>query len=63
MASPEEVAAVDVELARIGCKAEEIEKENADLLAIDDAEWEIGQFDLELNADTRIRVMTRDEKG
>lgn len=62
MASPEEVAAVDAELARIGCKAEEIEKENADLLAIDDAEWEIGQFDLELNADTRIRVMTRDEK-
>ncbi len=62
LASPEEVAAVNAELAKIGCKAEEVEKENAGLFEIDDAECEIGQFDIKLNADYKILVLTSDEK-
>lgn len=62
MASPEEVAAINAELAKIGCKADEIEKENANLFEIDDAECEIGQFDIKLNADYKILVMTSDGK-
>jgi protein-disulfide isomerase-like protein with CxxC motif len=61
MASPEEAAKVSEAIAKIGCKAEEIEKENANLYEIDDAVCEIGQYDIKLNGDFKITVMTGDD--
>lgn len=61
MASPEEAAKVSAAIAKIGCKAEEIEKESANLYEIDDAVCEIGQYDIKLNGDFKITVMTGDE--
>jgi hypothetical protein len=60
-ASPEEAAKVSAEIAKIGCKAEEIEKESANLYEIDDAQCEIGQYDIKLNGDFKITVLTSDE--
>ncbi|MCB1885198.1 MAG: hypothetical protein KDG89_14570 [Geminicoccaceae bacterium] len=59
-ASPEEAQAVRDEIAKIGCKAETIEKERDDLFEIDDAQCEIGQYDIKLNKDYKITSITMD---
>ncbi|KQT47504.1 hypothetical protein ASG43_10440 [Aureimonas sp. Leaf454] len=61
MASADEAAKVSEAIAKVGCKAEEIEKESASLFEIDDAQCEIGQYDIKLNGDYKITVMTSDE--
>jgi hypothetical protein len=60
-ASAEEVAAVTATLEKIGCKAEEVEKESATLFEVDDAVCAIGQYDIKLDAGYRITSMTLDE--
>jgi hypothetical protein len=60
LASEEEVQAVTEAIAKIGCTAEQIEKENDELFEIDDAECEIGQYDIKLDGEYNITVMTRD---
>ncbi|KQT85358.1 hypothetical protein [Aurantimonas sp. Leaf443] len=61
MASAEEKAKVDEALAKVGCKAEEVEKESATLFEVDDAACDIGQYDIKLNGGYKITVMTLDE--
>lgn len=60
LASDEEVKAVSEAIAKIGCKAEQVEKESDDLFEIDDAQCEIGQYDIKLDGDYSILVITRD---
>lgn len=61
-ASAEEIAGVTATIAKIGCKPgpEGIEKERADLFEIDDAQCEIGQYDIKLNGEFVITSMTLD---
>ena len=61
LANETEAAGVRATLERIGCEAEEIEKESNNLFEIDDAECEIGQYDIKLDAEFNIVSMTRDE--
>ncbi|NDW05076.1 hypothetical protein [Jiella pacifica] len=61
MASPEEVSKVAETLSKIGCTAPAVEKESDDLFEIDDATCEIGQYDIKLNGDYKIIVMSIDE--
>lgn len=42
-------------------QVEEAEKESAKLYELDDAECEIGQYDIKLNENFEIISMTRDE--
>lgn len=60
LASEQEVASVRESIARIGCEAETIEKEDDDLYEIDDAECEIGQYDIKLDGAFEIISMTAD---
>ncbi len=62
MASPDDTAKVTESIARIGCKPGEegIEKERDDLYEIDDAQCEIGQYDIKLNAEYTITSITLD---
>ena len=62
MASDQETASVAEALAKVGCKPgpEGVEKERADLFEVDDAECEIGQYDIKLNGDFTITSMTLD---
>ena len=60
LASEEEVAAMRESVGRIGCEAELIEKESDDLFEIDDAECEIGQYDIKLDGEYNIISMTAD---
>jgi hypothetical protein len=60
MASEEEVQAVTEAIAKVGCTAEQVEKESDDLFEIDDAECEIGQYDIKLDGEYNITVVTRD---
>ena len=61
MASPEEVSKVAETLSKIGCTAPAVEKESDSLYEIDDATCEIGQYDIKLNGDFKIIVMSIDE--
>ncbi|MCQ0987638.1 hypothetical protein [Jiella marina] len=61
MASAEEAQKVNETLAKIGCTAPAIEKESETLYEIDDATCEIGQYDIKLNGDFKIVVMSLDE--
>lgn len=61
MASPEEVSKVAETLAKIGCTAPAVEKESDNLFEIDDATCDIGQYDIKLNGDYKIIVMSIDE--
>ncbi|MAU95330.1 MAG: hypothetical protein CMP81_05505 [Fulvimarina sp.] len=61
MASADEVAKVAETLAKIGCTAPAVEKESDELFEIDDATCEIGQYDIKLNGDYKIIVMSIDE--
>lgn len=61
MASSEEVAKVGETLAKIGCTAPSVEKESDDLYEVDDASCEIGQYDIKLNGEYKIIVMSIDE--
>lgn len=63
MASAEETARVTEVLAKLGCKPDPesgVEKERDDLFEVDDAQCEIGQYDIKLNADFVITSMTLD---
>jgi hypothetical protein len=60
-ASAEETARINDVIGQIGCKAEAVEKESADLFEIDDAICAIGQYDIKLNAAYKITSMTLDE--
>jgi len=59
-ASDSEKKLVQNAIAKINCKADEIEKENADLFEIDDAVYDIGQYDIKLNGKYEIISLTRD---
>ena len=62
-ASAEETAKVSEAIARIGCKPDPqagVEKEREDLYEVDDAQCEIGQYDIKLNADFVITSITLD---
>ncbi|PZQ51680.1 MAG: hypothetical protein DI556_05880 [Rhodovulum sulfidophilum] len=61
MASEAEVASVNETIAKIGCEAEEVEKESPTLFELDDAECAIGQYDIKLDENFNIISMTRDE--
>lgn len=60
LASEEEAQAVMDSIARIGCEAEQVEKESDDLFEIDDATCEIGQYDIKLDGAYDIVSMTKD---
>ena len=60
MASEEETARVNESLARIGCRAANVEKETAMMFEVDDAECEIGQYAIELDGDYAIASMIKD---
>jgi hypothetical protein len=60
MASEAETASVNETLAKIGCEAQSVEKESADLFEVDDATCEIGQYDIKLDGEFVIISMTRD---
>lgn len=60
-ASADETAKVAEAIAKIGCKAEDVEKESARLFEVDDAQCEIGQYDIKLDNDYSIISLTRDE--
>lgn len=62
MASADETAKITEVIAKIGCKPgpEGIEKERDDLFEIDDAQCEIGQYDIKLNAEYAITSLTLD---
>ncbi|MGD9738660.1 MAG: hypothetical protein AB7O56_07685 [Bauldia sp.] len=61
-ATEAEVAGVTEALAAIGCEVGEspVERETADMFEIDDAQCEIGQYDIKLDAAFAIISMTRD---
>lgn len=61
-ATADETAKVTETIAKIGCKpgADGIEKERDDLFEIDDAQCEIGQYDIKLNAQYVITSITLD---
>ncbi|WP_207102646.1 hypothetical protein [Paracoccus shandongensis] len=52
-ASDQDLASVTEAIARIGCQPgpEGVEKERADLYEVDDAQCEIGQYDIKLSGD------------
>ena len=62
MATADETAKVTDVIAKIGCKPgpEGVEKERDDLYEIDDAQCEIGQYDIKLNAEFTITSLTLD---
>lgn len=63
MASADDTAKVTEAIAKIGCKPDPeagIEKERDDLYEVDDAQCEIGQYDIKLNADFVITSITLD---
>ena len=59
-ASAEEQAKVAEAIGKIGCKAEEVEKESDRLFEVDDAECEIGKYDIKLDGEYSILSLTRD---
>lgn len=62
-ASAGEAAKVTEAIAKIGCKPNVeagVEKERDDLYEVDDAQCEIGQYDIKLNADFTITSITLD---
>jgi hypothetical protein len=61
-ATAEEAAAVAEALEAIECEVGEspVEKEFDGLFEVDDAQCEIGQFDIKLDGEFNITVMTRD---
>ncbi len=59
-ATAEEQAKVAEAIAKIGCKAQEVEKESDRLFEVDDAECEIGQYDIKLDGEYSILSITRD---
>lgn len=59
-ASAEEKAKVAEAIGKIGCEAQEIEKESDRLFEVDDAKCEIGKYDIKLDQDYSILSITRD---
>ena len=60
MASADEVGKVNETLAKINCKAAEVEKETAELFEVDDAECTIGQYDIKLDGSFNVISLTKD---
>lgn len=61
MASASEAAKIAESIGQIACKAKEVEKESVNLFEVDDAQCDIGQYDIKLDEDYKITSMTRDE--
>lgn len=59
--SEAEAAAINATLAKLGCKADEIEKEAPGRFEIDDATCEMGQYDFKLDGDYRVVLMSLDQ--
>lgn len=61
-ASAKEAARITAVIAKIGCKPgdEGIEKERDDLFEIDDAQCNIGQYDIKLNSKFQVTSLTLD---
>ncbi|MFD0985824.1 hypothetical protein [Methyloligella solikamskensis] len=58
--SDEEVTKIEEALAAIGCKGGDYDAEKSGIFEIDDAECEIGPYDIKLDEDFNIIVMSRD---
>lgn len=60
-ASKEEAEKVRAAIAQIGCEAPgEIEKEDSGIFEIDDAKCKIGQYDIKVDKDYKIKSLTSD---
>jgi len=59
-ASAAETKRVQEALAKIGCKTDTVEKERDEIFEVDDAQCEIGQYDIKLDSQYRIISITRD---
>lgn len=63
MATSDETAKVVEMIAKIGCKPDPqagVEKERDDLYEVDDAQCDIGQYDIKLNDKFQITSLTLD---
>ena len=60
LASEDEAQSVQDVIGRIKCRAETVEKESDTLFEVDDAQCDIGQYDIKLDDKFNIISMTRD---
>jgi hypothetical protein len=58
--SEEEVKNIKTALSSVGCDGGEYVKEPSGLFEIDDAKCKIGQYDVKLDKDFNITLMSRD---
>ncbi|MEG6508041.1 hypothetical protein V6C03_03570 [Methyloligella sp. 2.7D] len=58
--SDEAVAKIKETLAKVGCKGGDYDHEKSGIYEIDDAECEIGPYDIKLDEDFNILMMSRD---
>ncbi|ODA68068.1 hypothetical protein A7A08_01238 [Methyloligella halotolerans] len=58
--SDEAVKKIEETLAKIGCKGGDYDAEKSGIYEIDDAECDIGPYDIKLDEDFNILVMSRD---
>jgi hypothetical protein len=58
--SDAEVSKIKESLAQVGCASGEYIKEPSGLFEIDDATCKIGQYDMKLDKDFNITLMSRD---
>jgi hypothetical protein len=61
LASEDEAQGVQDAIERIKCRAQTVEKESDTLFEVDDAQCDIGQYDIKLDDKFNIISMTRDE--
>ena len=59
-ASSDETRRVNEAIAKLGCRADEVEKEDENLFEVDDARCDIGQYDIKLTGQFQIISITRD---
>jgi hypothetical protein len=58
--SDAEIAKIKAALAQIGCEGGDYDKEPSGLFEVDDATCKIGTYDLKLDKDFNITLMSRD---
>lgn len=58
--SDEAVKKIEETLAKIGCKGGDYDAEKSGIYEIDDAECDIGPYDIKLDENFNIMVMSRD---
>jgi flagellar basal body rod protein FlgF len=61
LASEDEAKGVQDAVGRVNCRAQAVEKESDTLYEVDDAECDIGQYDIKLDDKFNVISMTRDE--